>query len=753
MDVNKVVEMNIMQGIRCNPGAGLVRVGWVVFVLLVAGFGHLSAQEVAKAPAVVASERVLGAMPSPWSVAPIVRMDLLGMLLRSEERSAANFDYTSGLELAGMYHLPGSPIYLTGAADFLGLYGRNIIIATDSSAQIAHTSLRLGIGGDLTILPWLSLFGQASAGAYLGFWFPSLITDSGTTSSAATITAAGLDASAIGVSLGADAGLRFKLDTFFRMFLGVDYRWQMGLAQYLGITVGAEFTIGTLGGGTLSVPSIDLKPVFPVFYKHYDTSPLGSIQIKNDLSVAISKVSTQVLVKDYMDQPKSVSIDGTIEPGSTRTLDLYALFNEKILNITEGSKAAAEVTITYTADGRVYEDKSVRTLSFMGRNAMTWDDNRKAAAFVSAKDPAVLNFSRSVTSFVRSREKRLVNDNLLAAMALHQALALYGLNYSPNPVTSYETASKQLDVVDFLQFPRETFQYKAGDCSDLSILYAALFQSIGMDAAFITVPGHIYVAFDTRLTPTQAAKELIPSSMIIEQGGHAWIPIEVTARNEGFIKAWQLGAKEWQESNSAKTAGFWPVAEAWKIYQPVGLPGVELVVAPPQSDTILAAYTSEMDRLIQDAIAPEVTRLQGMIDKSQNPAAMNALGILYAKYGQTAKSEAMFLSALATKPDYQSAQINLGHLYFTTEAWTKALGIYRLMAVKDPGNPQVVLALARVNQELQNYAAAKSQFDTLKLVDPDLAAKYAYLGSGDSSASRAAAVGSERRAVEWVDQE
>ena len=29
------------------------------------------------------------------------------------------------------------------------------------------------------------------------------------------------------------------------------------------------------------------------------------------------------------------------------------------------------------------------------RNAMTWDDDRKAAAFVTAKDPALLGFAKS----------------------------------------------------------------------------------------------------------------------------------------------------------------------------------------------------------------------------------------------------------------------------------------------------------------------------------------------------------------------
>jgi hypothetical protein len=39
--------------------------------------------------------------------------------------------------------------------------------------------------------------------------------------------------------------------------------------------------------------------------------------------------------------------------------------------------------------------------------------------------------------------------------------------------------------------------YRGGDCDDLSILYCSLLEVLGLDTAFITVPGHIYAAFDT----------------------------------------------------------------------------------------------------------------------------------------------------------------------------------------------------------------------------------------------------------------
>ncbi len=128
---------------------------------------------------------------------------------------------------------------------------------------------------------------------------------------------------------------------------------------------------------------------------------------------------------------------GTLAPGETKKVDLYALFTDKVLSVTEGTKVAAEITVSYKVDGQPYEDRKIETLTLWGRNAMTWDDNRKAAAYVTSKDPGVLNFARSVSSYIRSKENRSICDNLQAAIAFHEALDLYGLNYTPNPKTPY----------------------------------------------------------------------------------------------------------------------------------------------------------------------------------------------------------------------------------------------------------------------------------------------------------------------------
>ena len=686
-------------------------------LMLVVSVATAAAQ--APAAAAGANRQAMVQVASPLSLEVLPSFDL------PVGDTGKYFTYGGGLDLGMKYRLPGSLITLIGGLEYAYAPVR-------AATSLSLISPRVGVGIQLPLAPTVCAYGFAAGGYYFATYndFSKNASD--------PYAAAGL-------------GVRFSLASTFSIEVGGQYKNYLGLYQGASATAGVDVALGNLGG-SVDVPTLELRPAFPVFYKHYDDHPIGSIAVKSSLKVPATDVRAQVFVWEFMDAPKSVAICDRLAPGESRTADLYALFTDKVLAVTEGTKVAAEITVSYKVEGQSYENHRVETLSVLGRNAMTWDDNAKAAAFVTAKEPQVLNFARSVTSYVRAKENRAICDNLQAAIALHEALDLYGMNYTPNPVTPYSEASRQKDVIDFLQFPRETFQYKAGDCSDLSILYGALLQAVGIDAAFITVPGHIFVAVDSCVPADKAGDSLLPAGQFIPYKGHAWIPVEITMRHQGFMRAWELGAKEWNESTAASQAGFYPVQEAWASYQPVGLPGVEATINVPQSDKILAAYLQEVQKYVDKELAPQIAALQDQIKSTRSLPAMNTLGVLYAKYGQMDRAETVFKGVLATRP-YLPALLNLGNLYFLKENWKDALSCYSQANEIVPNNPHVLLGLAKVNQELQNFADLKKNYDKLKAIDPTLASQYAYLGEGKESGARAADVATERKAVIWENAE
>ena len=645
-----------------------------------------------------------------------------------------------GLSLS--YLLPGTKLFLSGGVQYLyeqAKFGNSLSLF----------SALLGAGLRLPLSPALAVLGQLDGGGwygtenYTGFWAGNFYAD-------------------------ASIGLQYMITSSFGLAAlarFTDYNsFSAGLGAVIEASINFESPESTpqqpkarpkpqsTAAPGVEIVQLDLPPVFPVFYKFYDDHPMGTLAIKNNLSAPLDHISIKVYVKQYMDDPKEVDFPDTLAPGDSKTFELFALFTNRVLDITEGTKASAEIGFTYEINGKAQEIRKVETVTFLGRNAMTWTDNRKAAAYVTAKDPNVLTFARSITGYVRAKELRSINGNLQAAIALHEALDLYGLNYVPNPQTPYSVVSQTKDQVDFLQFPRETFQYRAGDCSDISILYSALLAAVAIDSAFITIPGHIFVAVSTGLTPDQARQILIPEDQFIAYENKAWIPVEITLRNQGFLKAWALGAREWRENKASGLTGFYPVLEAWDAFQAVGLPGADGgSLSMPSSEQVQARYLSELQKYIDQATAPEISRLQSEIKKTGSVAAMNSLGVLYAKYGLSDKAEEQFARALKQKT-YVPAIINLGNLSFLKEDWAGALRYYKQANDMAPGIPHVLLALARTDVELQNFDDAKSVYERLKKLDPVLADQFSYLGESQNAGTRSADVETERREVYWESE-
>jgi tetratricopeptide (TPR) repeat protein len=570
-------------------------------------------------------------------------------------------------------------------------------------------------------------------------------------------------------------GAYFLLSPVFNLGVDISYRNYFALNQGLAVTFDttvylsgrenreskieraqtAKFDLlqaqAPATGEGIEVGIMNFEPIFPVFYSYYDDHPVGRVLIRSLEEKPITDIKISFLVRQYMDAPKECLVLDELPAEQSREVDLFALFTEKVLEITEGTKVAAELILEYRMKNRIYRDTKVITVEMYDRNAMTWDDDRKAAAFVTAKEPGVLSFSKNVMGVFRDTDSFAFNENLLKAMAVHEALSLYGVSYVRDPKTPYDQLSQNSTQVDYLQFPRHTLEYKAGDCDDLSILYCALLECISVDTAFITIPGHIYMAFALSMTQDEARHSFFKPDDLVFREGKVWIPLEITDRRGGFLKAWQTGAKEWRDNVLLDQAGFYPVAEAWKTYHPVGLPGIGGELAIPPMDMIESAYDRELAKLVEQAIYPQVLALEEELRKTNDtPRVRNKLGVLYARHGQWDSAEQQFLKILAGG-DYLPALYNLGNLYFLREEWQKALAQFQKAAKLSPGDEKIRIALARVYHELGNYGMAQNLYDQAKETDPQLAEKYAYLELRSRDTRRAAEADRSKGGMIWFD--
>lgn len=616
----------------------------------------------------------------------------------------------------------------------------------------AVSVLSVSGGGGFVFSPfeWVSLKAFGTGGYYYGF-----MTDGSNSGGGNLILSYG-------------GSLQFNISPAFSIDLQVDYSIRKflvdGIKAFIGTTIrpkgfkSSQTAIDDLkilktgkSGAGLDIESVKFNKIFPVLFKYYDNNPIGVVCIFNNESKPITNISISFFAEGYMTNPQKSSNIKKIEANSIADLDIYALFTEAVLNITEGTKVSTNLILNYTYKGKDYARKYVVSMDMYDRNAITWDDDEKAAAFVTAKDPAVLQYAKNVSGWIQKIRPTAIDKNFCTALAIHNSLNLYGITYQKDPKTPFIEFSKESSLIDFLQFPRQTLSYSSGDCDDLSILYSALFESLGIETAFITIPGHIFMAFTLRMEPGEAKYHFLKQQDLIFRNDKVWIPVEITMVQDSFLEAWAEGAKEWREYEIKDLAVLYPIHDAWNKYKPAGLPG-NTEILMPDKDKIVKNTEAELAKFIEREIYPQVEELKARIASSDNsPKYLNRLGTLYARYGMNDRAKAE-LEKILKSGEYLPALVNLGNIYYLDRSMKKALMYYERAKEIKPDNPTVLLAIARTSHELENYGTVKEAYNLLAKIDPALANKYSYLELRDDNATRAAGVEDLKESVIWEEE-
>jgi hypothetical protein len=505
------------------------------------------------------------------------------------------------------------------------------------------------------------------------------------------------------------------------------------------------------------IAEVSLDPVYPILYKYYDTAPVGKVVIRNGTSKTLSDLQVQVDIQRYIDNPRLSTRITSLGSGEEITVKLQALFNQNVLDLTEGTRCSARVLISYQEDGEQKQLAITETLTLYDRNAIRWDDSEKVASFVTARDPQIRLLATNMAAVIRREKNESISDNLQNAMVLYSAMIQHNLGYNIDPTSSYRTLSGDNLQVDYIQFPRQTLIYKGGDCDDLSVCYSALLEAIGIPSAFITIPGHIYVAVGLKMDASTARSRFSnPNDLIFAEDGSVWIPVEITKlndRNPEFLEAWEEGAKEWREHSSRNQAELLPTRTAWESYEPVAASFMTETVALPDSVRVLNSFQSELKRFIGSEIADRELTIKGRLSSDiNNPRLLNLLGTLYARYGINTKARVQFNTAISNK-EYFASLMNLGHLDFLDEEYIKASSWYqRALSIRE-SDAYTLLALARTDHELENYGNVKHYYSKLQQINPQLASDYIYLDLRASDSVRAQESTRLRKYVIWVEEE
>lgn len=519
-----------------------------------------------------------------------------------------------------------------------------------------------------------------------------------------------------------------------------------------GLSFGVSCRYSFLRTRQLKIQELYLDNAFPVLYKHYENHNIGKVALHNAGAATLDDIEVTFFVDKYMDNPTVCRGPKTLPGGESAEVDLYALFAEKVLDITEATVVSGNVAVSYTQNKKTFTVEHAGPLRLFDRHAITWDDDRKAAAYVTYKDPVVIDVAKMIARTVKEKGTA-IDTNLSTAMALHGALREYGMNYVVDPTTPFIEFSENIEAVDYIQFPRNTLHYKSGDCDDLSILYASLLQAVGIETAFITIPGHIFMAFALTLPPEEARKTFSNSGDIIIGEDRVWVPVEITKVNSSFLEAWKVGAVEWTEHDAAGKARMYPMQASWKIYEPIGYIGEPAEFTFLDDREIASIYGEARERFInREVFAQTKGILETIEQRGKNPRALNKLGTVHARYGQYEKAQEYFFESLELRETFPVV-MNIGNLHFVRDNLEDSLTYYARAEKLNPESAVLFLQLSRVHNRLGNFDESKNYFDKVKAVHPELAARYSYLDISEASAGRASEQDSAKEGVLWLDIE
>ncbi len=558
----------------------------------------------------------------------------------------------------------------------------------------------------------------------------------------------------------ASAGVRISLNPSYNMSIDVHpslkyFHYLTPLDRFNGPVFGIGFSLHYRFGEDPDAPQAlirsirmgetSIPTVFAAMQSYYVKNPLGTVTITNIEDFPVTDIEVSFFQKGFMDSPTKLTSIPELAAGETREIPVTASFNREVF-YTEGiTPLTGEIQVSYESRRKATEQTFPVVYDLHDKTALTWDDDRKVGAFITPADSALRNFSSFIRQSVKDEVVAGFSKEMQIGMQVFYGLKEIGCLYQVDPTSAFTEVQENPLMVDSISLPRNTLKRLTGDCDDLTVLYNSLMETVGIDTAFITVPGHIFSAFNTKV-PSRYYSQVHPDKdMTISIDGELWIPVEITMiGTDDFLSAWRTGVEEFKAlDGNPEARKVYFTKKAQEVFRPVGLRETDLGLQYGSSAEIVAYFKSSIDKLI-DVVIDEYERLADESGKERN---YNKLGIICAQYGRYAEAQKAFNTALSLDRDYIDPIINLGNVFFLKEEFQNALRSYhgaqdRLVEFGREDSrlfATVLLNLSKTYYEIENYDRAAEYFAELKALDPDLVKDFAYLAAG-ADGGRAAEV-------------
>lgn len=252
-----------------------------------------------------------------------------------------------------------------------------------------------------------------------------------------------------------------------------------------------------------------------------------------------------------------------LAPHETRTFSLNPDLLPAAYDNEEIRRATLVVTASSPASGISFAQD--RTLHLHSASDFYWGKKFANAQFiarwVTPHDPSVLllvseakrwapngrmpGYGFKIDSPVATAT--VVKQQVNAAF---EAIRSAGMSY----VTSIFTFGDFIDQAQRIRLPRETLSLSSANCIDVSVLFAAVMENLGLKPVIVIVPGHAFAG--VRLGP-QSSEILYVDLTVLPKGNLA----SAIARANGWIKKTPPDQVITVDISAARALGIYPMTE------------------------------------------------------------------------------------------------------------------------------------------------------------------------------------------------
>ena len=250
--------------------------------------------------------------------------------------------------------------------------------------------------------------------------------------------------------------------------------------------------------------------IFPVFanyasLRNVDQRKWGTVAVVvNNPTSEVLRARIAVTIQGWSDEEIQTA---SLKPGATRTYLFAPTFLPRFYSNHEIAAATTLVTATGFDGKQLY----AQTVPVRVRSAedMFWGSKFQYAPFIASwvtpHDERVEEVLRKAKEFMPGRrlpgyepEKDAASQEQMTyseARAIYKALQDAGVSY----VKSSMTLGDHQESSERVRMPEVSLRDVSANCIDGVVMYASLFENLGMEPVVLLIPGHAYVG--VRLSP------------------------------------------------------------------------------------------------------------------------------------------------------------------------------------------------------------------------------------------------------------